>query len=460
LALAVSIGQMVEKTEPGGRGSAIDGLTFGVTAMTALFGYVVTLAPQVTLGFAGIFSTAAMHGGVPHPPGYPMAVLWQQAFVVLLPVSNIAWRVAVSSAVAGALACGLVAAMVSGWGSGVLSLEAKRSLSVRVVCGWAAGMVFAFNGAFWGRAVIADVWSLTVLLFVSVIFLIQRWTFAPRRKLLLFMACFFYGLTLTNSQMMLAAAPALPALIAVGNRELARDVLVVGCVVFIGGLIEGCTGVFGVMPDWKPGSLLSLHVWVGLMVVVATVWLVAKTRRALTEWKGVLGCGAAFVLGLTPYLYVPLSSMTNPPMNWGYPRTTGGFFHVVSRGQYERVIPTSDVKTFAKQIGVYAQSAAKDFGWVYLPFACVPWFAYGRHSPKQRQWMGASFVLFACLTLLLLVILNPPTHADGVRAIKVFFSASYLVLAVWVGCGLLTIAQHVRFLRAERSRATNGTEVL
>ena len=432
---------MVDETgPPSSLGAAkADWLAFGATTFTALVGYICTLAPQVTLGFAGIFTTAAMHGGVPHPPGYPLSVLWQQAFVALLPVSNIAWRVAVSSAVAGALACGLIAAMVSAWGSGDLTLDPKRSLWARAVCGWVAGMIFGFNGAFWGRAVIADVWSFTILLFVSVIFLIHRWTFTPHRKLLLYVACFVYGLTLTNSQMMLAAAPALPALIAVGNRELARDVLLAGCIVFVGGLIEGCPGGWGLglLSDGKLGSLLSLHVWVGLIVVLATARLIAKTRRVLTEWKAVLGCATALVLGLTPYLYVPIASMTNPPMNWGYARTTDGFFHVVSRGQYESVVPTTDVKMFAKQTSTYLRSAANDFGWVYLPFAGVPWFAYRRLSEQQRSWLLASLSLFACFTLLMIAVLNPPVHMDGVRATKAFFSASFVILAIWAGCGMM-----------------------
>ena len=52
-------------------------------------------------------------------------------------------------------------------------------------------------------------------------------------------------------------------------------------------------------------------------------------------------------------------------------------------------------------------------------------------------------LLFACLTLLLIAVLNPPLHNDGICAIKVFFSASYVVLAVWVGCGLVVLAQCV-----------------
>jgi hypothetical protein len=416
---------------------AVDSVAFAATTLTVLSGYLLTLAPQVTLGFSGIFSTAAAYGGVPHPPGYPVAVMWQQAFVTLLPVSNIAWRVAVSSALAGAFACGLIAAMVSRFGVELLnSMEPRRSATARMVCGWSAGMIFGFNGAFWGRAVIADVWTLTILLLTSVVFLIHRWSFAPQHKRVLYLACFTYGLTLTNSQIMLAAAPALPALVAVANRELARDILLVGCVVSDAGLIEGCTGAFNLAPDWKLGSLFPLHVLVGLAVMAATVLLIVKTRRVLTEWKGVLGCATAFTLGLLPYLCVPVSSMTNPPMNWGYARTTDGFFHVVSRGQYERVIPTANVRTFVKQIGTYARSAATDFGWLYLPFACVPWIGYRHLSPSLRSWMRASLVLFACLSLLLIVVVNPSSHADGARAIKVFFSASYVVLAIGLGCGL------------------------
>jgi hypothetical protein len=74
---------------------------------------------------------------------------------------------------------------------------------------------------------------------------------------------------------------------------------------------------------------------------------------------------------------------------------------------------------FAPVFGAIEAANVKDFGWLYLPFACVPWLSYRRLSHPQRSWMRASLVLFACFTLLLMVVLNPPTHSDGVRAIKV-----------------------------------------
>ena len=53
----------------------------------------------------------------------------------------------------------------------------------------------------------------------------------------------------------------------------------------------------------------------------------------------------AVVLGVSFYLYEPISGMTDPPMQWGYPRTVEGFFHALSRGQYEKANPTNICRT-------------------------------------------------------------------------------------------------------------------
>ena len=47
------------------------------------------------------------------------------------------------------------------------------------------------------------------------------------------------------------------------------------------------------------------------------------------------------LLGMAVYLYEPVSCMTDPPMQWGYPRTVEGFFHALSRGQYGSDVGTN-----------------------------------------------------------------------------------------------------------------------
>ncbi len=97
-----------------------DWLSFGITTLLTLLAYLCSLAPDVTLTNTGILSTAAMYAGVGPPPGYPLWTIYSWLFVKLIPVSNIAWRVSVGSAVAAALASGLVALMVSRSGKTLL----------------------------------------------------------------------------------------------------------------------------------------------------------------------------------------------------------------------------------------------------------------------------------------------------------------------------------------------------
>jgi hypothetical protein len=129
------------------------------------------MAPDVTLGFSGIFATGAAYAGVAHPPGFPVWTLYSWLFVKLLPVSNIAWRVAVGSAVAAAMASGLVALMVSRGGKMLLESTLRLARSnpteqqqLRFVCGCVAGMALAFSGPVWRKAVVADFWALSVFL--------------------------------------------------------------------------------------------------------------------------------------------------------------------------------------------------------------------------------------------------------------------------------------------------------
>src|SRR5688572_16794198 len=79
----------------------IDWITFGVTTLLVFAGYWLTLAPDLTLEDSGELAVASMYAGVPHPPGYPVWTIYTW-FFTLIPYGNIAWRVALSSAVAGA----------------------------------------------------------------------------------------------------------------------------------------------------------------------------------------------------------------------------------------------------------------------------------------------------------------------------------------------------------------------
>jgi hypothetical protein len=178
----------------------MDWLALVTTAMLAFAGYSFSLAPGVTLGFSGIFSTSAMYGGVPHPPGYPLWTCYAWAFTKLLPFGDMAWRVAVSSAAATALACGLIAWLVAKESEALLQQPASRQKFsaaeqawTQLISGCGAGLVFGFSGSVWQRAVIADVWPLTLLLLVLFLGLMRRWIHSPQRRHFLFAAFLVFG---------------------------------------------------------------------------------------------------------------------------------------------------------------------------------------------------------------------------------------------------------------------------
>src|ERR1044071_2612058 len=91
----------------------IDWITALITTLIVFAGYYYTLAPQVTLEDSGELAVGSFYAGVPHPPGYPVWTIYTWLFTVLFPFSNIAWRVALASAVAGSTACGLLGLLVS-----------------------------------------------------------------------------------------------------------------------------------------------------------------------------------------------------------------------------------------------------------------------------------------------------------------------------------------------------------
>lgn len=421
-----------------------DWLSFGATTLLALLVYLVTLAPDVGLDNSGVWSTAVAYGGVSSPPGYPLWTLWAWVFTKLLPFSNIAWRVAVSSAVAGALACGVIALMVSRGGAAILEqapdsqrLKPKEEKWLRAVCGYAAGMVFGLNGAFWPQAVFVAVWPLSILLLCLVLCLLMRWSYGPERWRFLYAAAFAYGLLLTNSQIEFAFAPAIPFLVMIGDQKVGRDIFLVAGILFLGGLGGIWMGHF---PSLKGGGgQLFIFILLGAITCLMAVGLVIKMRRAFSEWKAILICSGLFLLGLAVYFYLPIASMTNPPMNWGYPRTVEGFFHVLSRGQYEKFNPTSNAVQFLAQIRMYFVMAGKEFGWPYLLLAVVPFCFLHRMATSGRRWILGLLAAYACLAFLMLAVLNPGSDRQTQDLNKVFYSASYAVLAIWMGYGLVIL---------------------
>jgi len=154
-------------------------------AFVGLFAlYVATLAPSVMGGDSGELTAAALTGGVPHPPGYPLFALLARLFAALPLGHSPAWRVNLLSAASTAAAAALVCTMVSLW-------------TREVTAGLMAAALFGTNSIVWLHATSAEVFGLNAML-VALAFLLWLCVERTLARRFVFALCFACGLAMCN----------------------------------------------------------------------------------------------------------------------------------------------------------------------------------------------------------------------------------------------------------------------
>ena len=423
------------------------------TGLFVLLGYLLSMAPDVTLEDSGELSVGSYYAGVPHPPGYPVWTLYSWLFTHI-PVSNIAFRVTLSSAFAGAAACALLALMVSrGTSLLMLGTDYLKGLDTRQrdwmarVSGWVAGMLMGFNGFMWSQAVIVEVYTLSVLSLMGVLACLMRWVYLQEKSRYLYLAFFLFGICFNNHQTLIVAAMGIQVAIAAVNLRLGRDLFLGNSLVYVLGLLAKWNGMLTAFDENVP--LFVIYNAVGIGSIAAFAWAWNQTQEIMTEWKTVLWLGLAWLAGACFYFYMPVASSTNPPMNWGYPRTWDGFVHAFSRGQYERANPTSSVLRFIQQMTLYVRGIASEFSPVMSFLGLLPFLAWRRIARREQAWLVGLGSIFVCLAVILMVLLNPPPDKQSQDLNRVFFTSSHVLVALFVGYG---VALLVAFLTLHYQR--------
>jgi tetratricopeptide (TPR) repeat protein len=509
----------------------IDWLAFGLTFIVSLVGYLYTLAPDLTLQDSGELAVGSMYAGVPHPPGYPVWTLYTWIFTKIIPFGNMAFRVGVSSAFASAVACGLLTLIVSRGSSMFMesiaefkTIARRIENSICLVSGVVAGLLIAFNAFMWSQALIVEVYALSSLSLIGGVVCLMHWTYAPNQYRYLYFSWFLCGISFNNHQSLFVITVAMEILMILVQPRIGRAMMLWNSIFYVVGLIltsKSSTLMSGNTP------LLLIFNGIGLGSIAGYVWLSVRTRATATEfmrdailivvtlgamaaggvramlvsaslvlliflgldiyltsqrrpmswapqWRKAIACGVAFVMGAAFYLYMPLASMSNPPLNWGYPRTVGGFIHAFTRGQYEKIRPTSGhganiveqtvswVTTYAKQVWfILIQGPVEEFSLGYLAIGLIPLFFFRRLQPRERAWLLGLVAFYIVLGPFLLELFNPAPDRQSISLNKPFFIASHLIIAIAIGYGIsLAIAALVANYQRLRTPALIGCGIL
>lgn len=247
------------------------------------------------------------------------------------------------------------------------------------VAAFGAALALAFSFEFWEQAVIAEVYALNAFIVALCVLLLWRWH-ATRNDRYLYTFGFVFGLGLTNHNTMVLLAP-----------------------VFAG---------FALAADG-----FSVHRWRVYGAAIAAT-------------------GAALLV----YVYLPLASMADPPMDWGNPETLRGWWDHVTRKQLLFMYwqyPRGALR-FARQVAACGQMWSMQFTVLGSVLALAGLAVFLRRRPGY-----AVFTLLAGTVVVagFAYIQNFNFDKEWLWVMSVFGIPAYMMTALWIGVAFDAIAR-------------------
>jgi tetratricopeptide (TPR) repeat protein len=174
-----------------------------------------------------------------------------------------------------------------------------------------------------------------------------------------------------------------------------------------------------------------------LALAIAVAWI---DPRTLVSRRAIVAAGA-FVVGLTPYVYLPLRAQAHPPLNWDDPGTLHGFLDVILRREFW---PRAWMETPADLLpiaGNFLAGVGHELGWTGSALAAI-----GVVAAFRRSWPVLLLVLVVGGNLAALA-LHGSRH--DIFVWHRYYIPTYVLLALLAGLGCDQLIRRLpRSLRA------------
>lgn len=339
-------------------------LHFVVVTISILVIYIWSMPKTVVLEDDGTFILAAYFNGIAHPPGYPLYTFLAH-WATLIPVGNVAARVHAFSALLGAAACI------------ILWLLVQRMLQSRLLA-TSAALIYGFSLAFWSQAIIAEVYTLNVFLFLVLFLLCLCFRENPESKTLFGLICFIFGLSLSNHWPLIILST--PLLIAV--------------------------------------------IWPVIFRVISNVGL------------GI----TCLIAGLLPYVWMVVNSRSNPAISFYGPlQSFSDFFFMVSREGYKTIDTASSAGWTDKlqYAGFFLQELYNQFRPFGILFIIIGFIQQFRVWPKNIAF--GLLLGFLGPTFILITLLGFDFDIEHKNLFRVYPLIAYAIAAIWLVLGIKVI---------------------
>ena len=266
--------------------------------------------------------------------------------------------------------CGYRANLASAAYAAMATLTAFTAgylLARRVVAAAAAALAFGTGVTLWSQAVIAEVYSLNALFIGMTVLALLLWR-ERRRDRYLLLSAFLVGLSLTD------------------------------------------------------------HLTSGLLLPAGVLFVALVDRRKLLDTRLMLGSVGVFLLGLLPYLYLPVRSAMNPPFLANNPTNFERFWYVISGGNLTGTFFAFGPAELPERLAFYGGHLFDNLHWGILVAAVMGFAALVIWDRPAAGLLGFLFMGWAFYSI-----------ENDIPDIEVYFIPTYLVLALAasVGFGLL-----------------------
>ncbi len=246
-----------------------------------------------------------------------------------------------------------------------------------------ASLAFAISRTFWSQAVVAEVYTLHALFLCAALLALLVWKDTREDRYVLLTA-FLVGLAMTNHM--------------------------------TSGLLVPCAALLVWLTDW----------------------------RKLKDWRLIGQAALLLLLGLTPYLYLPVRASMHPPMVYGNPDNLSGFLDVVSGGPYKSAMWTFGLSELPARGAMYWVDLRRQFSVLLLTLS-VAGFVW---SVRRGRSTAPSIVLVALFAASLIYALE-----YDIFDIFVYFIPTHLIIAIFLACGIQWLIEisvpHVQGVRRQ-----------
>src|ERR687890_73689 len=260
-------------------------------------------------------------------------------------------------------------------------------LGRRGVAAASGALAFGLGTALWSQAVIAEVYTLNALLVSATIVVLLLWR-EYRKDRYLLLSAFLVGLCLTN------------------------------------------------------------HLTSGLLLPASLLYVALVDWRRLVDVRLVMGGAGLFVLGLVPYLYLPIRAGRDPPMEANNPTDFGRFWYVVSGGNLTGSFFSFGPSELPERMAFYWEHLLDN-----MPFLVVIVALTGAVVMLLKDRAVGIFLGFLFFGWLFHAVEN------DIPDIDLYFIPTYLVLSLWAASGFGTLlAEAGTYAQVDMSGAYRGRQ--